>query len=179
MTNYGKPVFLANTLPRVKDSSEGYFRRLILVPFNQTIPHAERDEGLKRKIIATEMPGVFNWVLAGLRRVWANKDFTKAKAVEDAVAEYREKSDTVLGFINENAVEPCPDNPRPLKGWYAQYLQYCTEVGHRHTVTRNQFSDRLRKHGITVVRSKAGGNTTGSTVVFARCGTIIGDNNPF
>jgi putative DNA primase/helicase len=179
MTNYGKPVFLANTLPRVKDSSEGYFRRLILVPFNQTIPHAERDEGLKRKIIATEMPGVFNWVLTGLRRVWANKDFTKAKAVEDAVAEYREKSDTVLGFINENAVEPCPDNPRPLKEWYAQYLQYCTEVGHRHTVTRNQFSDRLRKHGITVVRSKAGGNTTGSTVVFARCGTIIGDNNPF
>lgn len=179
MTNYGKLVFLANTLPRVKDSSEGYFRRLLLVPFSVTLPSSEWDVGLEDRIMATEMPGVFNWVLEGLRRVWANKGFTKAQAVEDAVAEYREKSDTVLGFINDNAVQPCPDNPRPLKDWYAEYLQYCTDAGHRTPVARTQFSERLRKHGITVVRSKAGGNTTGSTVVFARCGTIIGDNNPF
>jgi putative DNA primase/helicase len=174
MTTYGKLVFLANTLPRVKDSSDGYFRRLLLVPFTQTLPQGEWDEGLARRIIDNELPGVFNWALEGLRRLWANKRFTKAKAVEDAVAEYREKADPVLGFIRENAVQPDPENAQPLGDWYQRYVGYCKENGHGYPVNRQTFADRLRKNGITVRRGTGGAN-----VVYARCGIVIGTDCPF
>jgi putative DNA primase/helicase len=175
MTNYGKMVFLANELPRDVENTDGFFRRLLLVPFTVSIPKEEWDLGLAHHITHNELPGVFNWVLEGLRRLWINRKFTHAKAVEDAVGQYRERADTVLGFIRELALEPSDNDQRPLKEWYAQYVTHCKDGGHRNPLAIQNFADRLRNNGFTVRRGAGGGN-----VVFAKAGTSIGnDNTPF
>lgn len=175
MTNYGKMVFLANELPREVENTDGFFRRLLLVPFTVSIPKEEWDLGLVERITANELPGVFNWLLDGLRRLWTNRKFTHAQAVDDAVAQYRERSDSVLGFIRELALEPTDMEQRPLKELYAQYVTHCKDGGHRNPLAIQNFADRLRKNGFTVRRGAGGAN-----VVLAKAGTIIGnDNKPF
>jgi putative DNA primase/helicase len=46
-----------NKLPEVKGTDDGIWRRFRVIPFNVTIPEAERDQGLREKLKA-ELPGI-------------------------------------------------------------------------------------------------------------------------
>ena len=91
MENYAKLCFNCNELPKDIEQSEAYFRRLIVVPFRVTIPEDEQDKELAQKIIASELAGVFNWVLLGLQRLLRKKRFTASQiatvaSIEEALA---------------------------------------------------------------------------------------------
>lgn len=82
---YGKPMTLyafakmmwnANTLPTDVETTEAFFRRFIILPFNVTIPVEKRDPDLHIKISRVELSGIFNWVIEGLNRLLDNKRFT-------------------------------------------------------------------------------------------------------
>jgi putative DNA primase/helicase len=62
-----KFVFLVNELPILSDSSLGFERRLIILPFNQTFTPDEQDKDLSKKLTA-ELQGILNWTIAGLQR---------------------------------------------------------------------------------------------------------------
>jgi phage/plasmid-associated DNA primase len=82
--------------------NDGLTRRMILVPFEQTIPANEMDEDLERKIIENELPAVLNWAIEGLLRLVKNKyKFTKAQSIEDAMEEYRVETDQIYSYIKE------------------------------------------------------------------------------
>jgi len=100
-TLYNKVRFIvnANELPKETEHTEAYFRRFLIIPFNVTIPDFERDISLADKIIAKELAGVFNWVLEGLDRIIAQQKFTECKLSEDALTDFRRKSDSVALFI--------------------------------------------------------------------------------
>jgi putative DNA primase/helicase len=53
-----------NHRPRVSDDSEAIWRRLVLVPFKVTIPEAERDNQLERKL-RKETDAILAWAVAG------------------------------------------------------------------------------------------------------------------
>ena len=76
LTQYAKLIFNCNELPKDVEQTEAYFRRFLIIPFEVTIPEAEQDKQLAQKIIATELSGVFNWVLQGLKRLLKQKRFT-------------------------------------------------------------------------------------------------------
>lgn len=59
-------VFVTNSLPKFQDRSDAMQRRSIIIPFTQTIPQSEQDRHLATRIIARELPGVFNWAIQGL-----------------------------------------------------------------------------------------------------------------
>ena len=69
MTKYAKLAFNCNKFPENVEQTEAFFRRLLPVEFNVIIPEAERDVTLPKKIVNSELAGVFNWVLSGLRRL--------------------------------------------------------------------------------------------------------------
>jgi P4 family phage/plasmid primase-like protien len=66
-----KFVFLVNELPILSDSSLGFERRLIILPFNQTFTPDEQDKDLSKKLTA-ELQGILNWTMAGLQRLMDN-----------------------------------------------------------------------------------------------------------
>ena len=88
MENYAKLMFNCNLLPRDIEQSEGFFRRFLIIPFSVKIEEAERDPELAAKIIAQELPAVFNWVLQGLRRLIRAKAFTDCPAARLALEAY-------------------------------------------------------------------------------------------
>jgi putative DNA primase/helicase len=88
-TDYAKMMFCLNELPKTKDTSNGYFRRLMIAPFKVQIPKDEIDTKLSYKIISSELPGIMNWVLEGRSRLVKNGNFSNCALFEKTLDEYR------------------------------------------------------------------------------------------
>jgi putative DNA primase/helicase len=56
----------ANNLPKVGDVTEGFWRKVILLPFNVRFEGAHEEKGLIGRL-RTELPGILNWALEGCR----------------------------------------------------------------------------------------------------------------
>jgi putative DNA primase/helicase len=141
MENYAKLCFNCNELPRDIEQTTAYFRRLLIIPFRITIPDNEQDTTLASKIIETELSGVFNWILEGLRRLLTNERFTESVIVATEIETYRKESDSVAMFIADENYKRSNEFTT-LKNLYQSYKIYCQENGYR-PMGRNKFGHRL------------------------------------
>jgi len=101
--NRAKIIMTCNKLPTGTDPSHGFFRRLLIVPFNALFTHAKGniEVDMHRKIIDNELPGALNMVLEAYDAlIKANYRFTSSKASQEALDEYRQDSDNVLRWCN-------------------------------------------------------------------------------
>lgn len=155
LIRYAKLMFNCNELPREVEQTDAFFRRFLLIPFEVTIPDAEQDRELGGKIIGSELSGVFNWVLDGLQRLLRQKRFTQSKAVDDALTQYRTRSDSVRSYLEEHGLHTSVDAHKPLKDIYTAYTVHCKESG-SHPCALTTFSERLRNAGFTIERRKHG-----------------------
>ena len=154
--DYAKMIFNCNKLPTDVEHTNAYFRRFLIIPFNVTIPENERDAELPQNIIKSELSGVFNWVLEGLKRILENKKFSESEQVKQALETYKKQSDSVKMFIDESNYIIDTSETKPLKELYIEYKAYCLECGYRVT-SINTFSDRLQKGlGFETVRKSYG-----------------------
>lgn len=77
-----KIYYVSNHRPRVQTTDLGTWRRLLLVPFNVTIPEAERDRELDDKLWA-EASGILNWLVAGCL-AWQRNGLTPCDEIMQA-----------------------------------------------------------------------------------------------
>ncbi len=137
-------LFLAgNHKPSVRGDDEGVWRRVLLVPWTNTIPEAERDADLAEKLLA-ELPGILNWAIAGCLE-WQASGLGVPPLVREATAAYREESDPVREFFDLwcvfGATEEAKVARRVLR---KRYEAYCDENG-AHPVGAHKFASRLRR----------------------------------
>jgi putative DNA primase/helicase len=154
LTNYAKLIFNCNELPKDVEQSLAYFRRFLIVPFDVTIPEADQDKELSKKIIETELSGVLNWVLDGLKRLLSQKNFTYSEAVANQTENYKMQSDSVKMFLVDEGFEKSYE-PMEFKKLYIKYNRYCKESGCI-PCAKNKVSDRLRNAGVFIERKNYG-----------------------
>lgn len=126
----------ANKLPSLKDWSEGMRRRLIIIPFNVTVPPSMQDLSLSVKI-AAEYSGIFNWAMEGRQRFLAQGcHFSGSKEIRDVIDEYQGESNTVLKFMFRmgyyNAFRAQDgETPAFIKSTnlYKKYRKWCDDNG--------------------------------------------------
>jgi len=162
--DYARFMFNANTLPKEIEHTDAFFRRFLIIPFNVTIPEAERDYELAQKIIKNELSGVFNWVMAGLDRVVKQKGFTRCIASEKAVATYRLESDSVAMFLDENGYIPSQNNHMKLKDLYTHFKTYCEENNYR-VLSNKEFAKRLRSKDFDIKKIRGGNDIYIETLI--------------
>lgn len=155
IVDYAKLIFNCNELPKNAEQTNAYFRRFLIINFDQTIPEAEQDKQLSKKIIESELPGVFNWVLLGLNRVLSKKGFTYCEAVNEARKQYELESDSVNQFIEDCGYKASPNDYKPIVDLYRDYRAFCVEDGCQ-AVKKGNFIKRLRHLKITVNRLNIG-----------------------
>lgn len=95
-----KLVIVGNHKPEIGDMSQGMWRRVLLVGFDQTIPEANRDPHLIDKL-KREGSGILNWALAGLRE-WRQDGLAVPASVANATSEYRDEQDVLGDWMTEN-----------------------------------------------------------------------------
>ena len=155
LTNYAKLIFNGNALPKDVEHTHAYFRRFLIIPFDVTIPEAEQDKELDKKIINNELAGVFNWILGGLERLLKQRKFSKCDAAERKVNDFKKESDTVMLFLEEFNYDRDSINTVKLSIIHQKYKNYCTEGGFR-AVSNRTLADRLRNLGYDVKRIAEG-----------------------
>ena len=96
-----KLLFLLNQLPTTKDTSHGFYRRLVLIPFDRIFKPEEQDRSLLTKLYA-ELPGILNFALEGLQRLRQQQyQLSPAKRIDGALEKYRQAQHPVLQFVEE------------------------------------------------------------------------------
>ena len=147
---YGKPFQLIpqckiwwamNNYPRVADASEGFWRKVKVIPFYASFEGAARNEDLFDDLLL-ELPGIFNWALAGLDNL-VSEGWARAEAVEDATAAYRRSNDVEQAFVDDVCL--VGENLQvTAQALYAAYKQWCFDTGHRHKTKTRVSADWLR-----------------------------------
>lgn len=134
-----------NFKPRIKDTSLGIWRRLVLIPFEYTVPVEKLDPELDEKL-AAEYEGILAWAVQGFK-IWKQDGLSAIKKLSAVVEAYQEDSDVIGQFITE-----CSDPElEPQETSVANLMQgldeWCKENGIRFTPSRNMVLDYMEKHG--------------------------------
>ncbi len=153
LTRYAKLLFNTNELPRDVEQTNAYFRRFLIVPFDVTITQGEKDPNLHRKIIADELPGVFNWMLKGLERLRKQGDFSRCEASEQALERYKIDSDSVRLFLEDEGYRSSTNHKLKRKPLYADYRTWCLNEGNQPVKSQNFFK-RIQAAGIVAENDK-------------------------
>lgn len=82
-------MFCLNELPKTNDTSNGFYRRFLIAPFNVQIPKNKINPNLAKDIISHELPGIMNWVLEGRKRLVKNGAFIDSPVMSKALEEYK------------------------------------------------------------------------------------------
>lgn len=130
-------LFSCNSIPQnCGDRSEGFYRRLIIIRFNRTVPEDRRDPNLLNKF-RQEADGIFLFALEGLRRLMRNNcHFSVTQTNLDELQRYREESDSVLAFVRD-CCELDQTYMKGSKDLYQEYASYCQECGMKPYALRN------------------------------------------
>lgn len=151
-----KPVFklflAANHKPQVRQTDEGIWRRIRLVPFTVTIPPAQRDKQLTTKL-AQELPGILNWALEGAAQ-WLEGGLKPPAEVDDATSEYRQENDPLRDFIETKCLLG-EGRTALFSALYGTYKQYC-DSSHEVPLTKKQFGESLSERGLLADRGSQG-----------------------
>lgn len=145
--------YVANHKPRISDAGYAAWRRVMLIPFEVTIPETERDSRLGQKLRA-EAPGILRWMLDGLKGYRAC-GLCPPQSIREANASYREESDLLGAFI-EDCLEMEAGTTTATGDLYAVYREWCVDQGLR-PVTQIVLGRKLGDRGWRQLNSRRNG----------------------
>lgn len=121
-----KLAFAANRLPRSRDNSDGFFRRILPIRFKRQFIN-DFDPDLFAKLKG-ELSEIFVWAVAGLHRLWEQKGFTDCDETRRLMLDHRRGNNPVLCFVEDRCV--IGDDFEVLKkDLYKEYRSYCEDSG--------------------------------------------------
>jgi P4 family phage/plasmid primase-like protien len=94
-----KIVIFGNYRPALRNIDEAMRRRLLLIPFDATIPPQDRDPKLPEKL-ARELPAILGWMLAGCR-AWLDRGLEAPARVQAATTDYLWSADAISRWLEE------------------------------------------------------------------------------
>jgi putative DNA primase/helicase len=143
-------LFIAgNHKPTIGCVDEAMRRRLTLIPFDVTIPAAEADRNLSRKLEA-EWPGILAWLIAGCR-AWQRDGLAPPAAIADATADYLAEEDTFGAWLAEwvrPAAEEATETSANLFSSWETFATWAQEPAG----SRKAFMRAMRARGFTPCR---------------------------
>lgn len=128
LESYATQIFCANELPQVHDRSDGFSRRIVIVPFNAKFSKndSDYDPFIEDKLLTDEAIQYFLRIaIDGLRRVLLNKGFTISQTGEQEKSDYMKLNNNVLEWFE---YEPKIEN-ESVTDVYMSYQVWCSQNG--------------------------------------------------
>ncbi|TWI68527.1 putative DNA primase/helicase [Desulfobotulus alkaliphilus] len=129
---YVKLMFANNRWPKVKDNSDGFYRRILPIKFKRQFKGKAIQKNL-RAILIAELPGILLWALVGLERLRLQGGFTHSDDIHRTLVEYQFANNPVQAFVDEECLTQPEYDGQGLsvskKGLYDRYRAYCTGYG--------------------------------------------------
>lgn len=152
-TSFALPLFSANEAPISSDQSDAWFDRWVVVPFPRRFTEQEADAHLTAKLTTrAETSGLLRLAVERLPALLARGRFDLPSEVRRAGEAYRDRLDTVRGFVAEECVL------RP-GAWvvgsqlYRAYRRWCGEGG-RLSLSATTFNEHLERNYVPEIERK-------------------------
>lgn len=114
-------ILFTNHLPRVGSTDSGTWRRLIVVPFNATIPPSIGVQNYADTLATEAGSAILAWAIEGAMNFVRNGfKLDIPDVIEEATEEYRQREDWLSNFIGER----CTKDETARTGARALYLEY-------------------------------------------------------
>jgi len=143
LESYATQIFCANELPPVHDKSDGFSRRIVIIPFMARFTRLDIDYDpfIESKLLLDiNMGYVLKLAIEGLRRLLMNTGFTKSHKSEREKSEYVKSNNNVLDWLDDE-----PKIQHEVVGEiYRQYAIWCSTNGNT-PYKRNNFGKELKK----------------------------------
>ena len=125
LKNTATLIFTANDMPTFRDKSGGIERRLVIIPCDNVVKHADFE--MDDKLSTDEAKSyLLNLALKGVDRIRKNGgQLSKNKIMDQMLTEYMEESDSILSFINNHGINEEVDKTIV----YDEYKEYCNDIG--------------------------------------------------
>lgn len=157
-------IFSLNQLPMsITDGSRGMLRRLQFVNFDVTIPRSRQDPNLAYKIIQSDLPGIFNWVLRGAKEIrrrnfrFPSSDASLKTKVRALLPASPVTAWTIAYGIRSEALAPLEvPMSYKLELLYSSFKAFCENNDADEIMTQNKFSRSLGKMGFEKKRHADG-----------------------
>ena len=134
-----------NSIPVIRGSDNGIWRRVKLIPFNAKFKVGQ-EPGLEETLLS-EASGILNWFIAGYKLYCSFEGIPEVAAVTTAVKEQKDEMDIVQQFVDDWCVVD-PEARETNAKLLANFDAYCREQGHplpRNGSTRWMLKDLGRK----------------------------------
>jgi len=118
-----------NYLPCIREHDNGTWRRIVVIPFLQTIEKSEMIKGYKQALFEEEKEGILAFFVEGARLYYENNGLPPCQIVEEYTASYRQNSDPIRSFMEKVTVKCPPEQYQKVAAddLYNYYKCHCDE----------------------------------------------------
>lgn len=148
---YAKHIFTANELPKVTDTSNGYFRRLFIIPFEAVFTDLEKINFNFKELI-TEQALDYLAAIALQEYIIARREhaFINEEESKNIIETYKMDSNTVIAYLYDKDRMRCllrSGRVRKRNEVFADYINYCKDSGYIYK-GRNKFYEEVEATGL-------------------------------
>lgn len=142
-------IFSCNRLPGTADHTYGFWKRFIIVEWLRVFPvgHPMRDNSLREKIVAAEMPGVAAWAVAGASRLLARDALTVPASHARLLKAWQTDADAVAAFLAECCEPVLEGTGLSNRELYPVFKLWANAAGRR-PIADSTFGRRLKENKI-------------------------------
>lgn len=141
-------IFSTNSLPAVRDTSRGFWRRWIVLTFSREFQPHEQIRDLDRQVLAAERAEIVSWALRGAEALVATGEYPETAEMRAAREEWQRSADPVSAFVADRCV-PIPDvewgdgeTGESAAVLYDEYKRWAEQEGHGR-MSSTKFGTRL------------------------------------
>lgn len=153
--NYSKLIFSANDIPRIKDKTGAVLSRLVIIPFRAKFDVKKKGfkQDIRRDLVGNQdvMEYLIQIGLDGLFRILDNQKFTQPGVVTQALEEYHERNNPIIGFVRMCDEEDIKIEKQTTSEIYDKYQSFCV-ANNFQPVSHIEFSRSIcREYGYKVI----------------------------
>jgi putative DNA primase/helicase len=131
-----------NAKPRIRDASDGFWRRIHMIPFTQSFLDARADRTLKDRL-KLEGAGILNWAIRGCLK-WQQTGLAPVPdAVRAATEAYRRESEQLSRWI-EACCEIRPDGRLQAAPAFDHYRLWCDRQREQPNLNLKTFGQKMQ-----------------------------------
>jgi putative DNA primase/helicase len=161
---YAVPVFSANEFWKTGDTTHGYWRRWLPIPFPFKVGSGGGRQ-LNEQDLFDETPGIFNRAMVGLRSLMRRGKFEKPDSVSHLFEQMAASADVMADWFDEdesiilnNPDETAARSPRTEV--YEAFMRWCRHSGHK-GMSSTSFYKRMLQLGYAEAKVRGTRNFIG------------------
>ena len=132
-------IFALNELPPTKDHTEGFWRRFLMIPFNQSFVDGEKTREEIINALRSDIPAAVEWALIGAAQLIKRGSYVIPVSHRGQLDQWKELADSVTSFARSHLL-PLLKPANTDADWirnncfkgsdlYVRYRDWCREQG--------------------------------------------------